>query len=112
MVIRRYSSRQARLSGSFLTGRLEGALSYDRIAGYFSSSILEVAGEQIERMSGKVRILCNSELDPMDVLSARQASAALRQEWCRSSPETKAEKSQVRFVRLRDFLRFARVHES
>jgi superfamily II DNA or RNA helicase len=104
-VIRRYSSRQARLSASFLSERLEGATSYDRIAGYFSSSILEVAGEQLERISGKVRIICNSELQPLDVLSARQASMALRQEWCSSSPETKVEKAPSRFARLRDFLR-------
>lgn len=80
-------------------------MAYDRIAGYFSSSILEVAGEQIERIGGPVRIICNSELDPLDVLSARQANMALRQEWCKSSPETKVEKIPLRFVRLRDFLR-------
>ena len=79
-MISRYSSRQARLSASFLSERLEGATAYDRIAGYFSSSILEVAGEELERIGGKVRIICNSELDPLDVLSARQANMALRQE--------------------------------
>jgi len=103
-VISRYSSRLARLSASFLSDRLEGATAYDRIAGYFSSSILEVAGEEIERISGKVRIICNSELDPLDVLSARQANAALRQEWCSSCPEKKVESAPLRFVRLRDFL--------
>jgi superfamily II DNA or RNA helicase len=103
-VINRYSSRQARLSSSFLTDRLEGATAYDRIAGYFSSSILEVAGEKIERMEGRVRIICNSELDPLDVLSARQANMALRQEWCASHPIEKAEKVSQRFVRLHDFL--------
>lgn len=104
-MISRYSSRQARLSASFLSERLEGATAYDRIAGYFSSSILEVAGEELERLSGKVRIICNSELDPLDVLSARQANVALRQEWCSSCPEKKVESVPLRFVRLRDFLR-------
>jgi cytochrome c553 len=47
------------------------------IAGYFSSSILEIAGEQIEGMSGVVRVVCNSELDADDVQSARAANAAI-----------------------------------
>jgi hypothetical protein len=33
---------------SFLAERLRGARSYDRIAGSFSSSILEFAGEELE----------------------------------------------------------------
>jgi hypothetical protein len=42
----RHSSRRVpSLGKSFLAERLRGAHSYDRIAGYFSSSILEVAGE-------------------------------------------------------------------
>ena len=52
----RHSSRRGpSLGKSFLAGRLRGARSYHRIAGYFSSSILEVAGEKLESMSGKVR---------------------------------------------------------
>ena len=46
---------------------LAGAVSYDRIAGYFSSSMLEVAGEAIEAMADgdcPVRIICNSDLEP------------------------------------------------
>jgi len=34
--IQRFSSRRQRLDRSFLAARLKGALSYDRIAGYFS----------------------------------------------------------------------------
>jgi len=44
----RYSTRAGRLGEQFLNARLRGAASYDRIAGYFCSSILEVAGEAIE----------------------------------------------------------------
>ena len=43
-------------------------------------------------MSGKVRIICNSELDPDDVKSARAAAMAMRLEGCRNVPERMAEK--------------------
>lgn len=84
MTIQRFSSRLQRLDNSFLTPRLVGAKQYDRIAGYFSSSILEVAGEALESIEGPIRVVCNSELDPQDVISAKAAQAALRQEWCAS----------------------------
>ena len=101
----RHSSRRVpSLGKSFLAERLRGARSYDRIAGYFSSSILEVAGEELESMSGKVRIICNSELDPDDVKSARAAAMAMRREWCRHDPERMAEKGANRFERLYRFL--------
>ena len=105
-VIRRFSSRQQKLGHSFLADRLSNATSYDRIAGYFSSSILEIAGEQIETMSGTVRIVCNSELDADDIQSARAANAAIRQEWCASDPISEIERrGKDRFVRLSEFLR-------
>ena len=47
-MINRYSSRRESLSGSLLNKKLKNAKSYDRIAGYFSSSILEVAGDEKE----------------------------------------------------------------
>ena len=55
-------------------------------------------------MSGKVRIICNSELDPDDVKSARAAAMAMRREWCRNDPERMAEKGANRFERLFRFL--------
>ena len=58
--IQRFSSRRGRLDRSFLTARLVGARAYDRIAGYFSSSILEVAGEAPGDGRGQVRMVCNS----------------------------------------------------
>ena len=42
-MIHRYSSRRSPLK-DFLATRLQGARQYDRIAGFFSSSLLEVAG--------------------------------------------------------------------
>ena len=77
-------SRRQPLDQSFLNQRLIGARSYDRIAGYFSSSILEVAGEALESISGMIRVVCNSDLDPKDVETARAANLAMRREWCAS----------------------------
>lgn len=102
-MIKRYSSRREELSSSLLNERLIGAKSYDRIAGYFSSSILEVAGEAIETMEGKVRIICNSKLDIKDVQTAKLAQDAMRREWCDFKPE-ELPSPEVRFKRLYDFL--------
>ena len=81
-MINRYSSRRSQLSQAFLNEKLKNASSYDRIAGYFCSSILEVAGESIENISGKVRMICNSTLNAEDVQTAAYAKIKLKQEWC------------------------------
>jgi hypothetical protein len=72
----RFSSRQGRLSHTYLSERLRGATSYDRIAGYFRSSIFELVGEQIGSV-GKVRIVANADLDPEDVEAAQRVRDAL-----------------------------------
>jgi hypothetical protein len=64
-----------------------GTSSYDRIAGYFRSSLFEIAGEAINQVSGPVRIICNSELDPQDIVTAAAAQAAMRRSWCAGRPE-------------------------
>jgi superfamily II DNA or RNA helicase len=84
----RYSSRRHKLDKQFLIEKLKNAVSYDRIAGYFCSSILEIAGESIENVEGKVRVICNSGLFPEDVATAIHAQK-MKQEWCEFSPETK-----------------------
>lgn len=104
-MINRFSSRRQKLDQVFLNQKLNNAQSYDRIAGYFSSSMLEVAGEAIESMTGSVRLICNSDLELKDVETARAAQYALRREWCASSPEELGEASQPRFARLYEFLR-------
>jgi hypothetical protein len=86
-MLQRHSSRRNRLDRAVLNQRLEGALSYDRIAGYFRSSLFEVAGEAITRVAGQVRIICNSDLDPQDLITAAAAQAALRRSWCSGMPE-------------------------
>jgi hypothetical protein len=104
-MITRFSSRLQRLDRHFLHDRLAGALAYDRIAGFFSSSILEVAGEALEQVAGQVRMVCNSVVDPRDVqIAQRAAQAALRREWCASEPERLPDAARPRFARLHAFL--------
>ena len=104
-MLRRYSSRRQKLDESFLNDRLRGAKAYDRIAGYFSSSILEVAGEAIDAIDGQVRVVCNSDLDPRDVETARAAQQAMRREWCASEPERHADTGRARYQKLYELLR-------
>jgi len=85
--MKHHSSRRNRLDQSVLNDRLIGAVSYDRIAGYFRSSLFEIAGEALSQISGPVRIICNSELDPQDITTAAAAQAALRRNWCSGRPE-------------------------
>jgi hypothetical protein len=75
MTVLRHSSRRDKLDVSLLNARLSNAVSYDRIAGYFRSSLLEVAGEAIEEVVGKVRVVCNSDLGTRRCRN-RQGSAA------------------------------------
>jgi len=105
MTINRFSSRRTQLDQSFLNQRLQGAKSYERIAGYFSSSMLEVAGEALESITGLIRIVCNSDLDVRDVETAKAANYAIRREWCASQPEKINYYSKPRFARLYEFLR-------
>ncbi len=102
--MRRYSSRRAPLD-DFLARALAGASTYDRIAGYFSSSVLELAGEAIEQVAGQVRVVCNSQLDPRDVSTARAAQLAQRREWAGSIPEDVPPPMQTRLARLHEFLK-------
>jgi len=97
----RYSSRRQKLDKQFLIEKLKNAASYDRIAGYFCSSILEVAGESIENVEGIVRVVCNSGLSPEDVAVANYAQK-MKQEWCEFEPEEKynSPESSIRLSRL------------
>ena len=104
-MIERHSSRRRPLDTGFLTERLAGASTYDRIAGYFSSSILEVAGEALESVLGTIRVVCNSGLSRADVAVAKAAQAAIRREWCESRPEALGDGVRPRFQRLFELLR-------
>lgn len=102
-MINRYSSRRDSLSESLLCQRLKNAQAYDRIAGYFRGSILEVAQESIESMTGVVRVICNSDLDIEDVKTAKSAQNAIRKEWCAIDVDVE-EKIQPRYKRLYELL--------
>ena len=109
-MINRFSSRRQHLDRTFLAERLKGARSYDCIVAYFSSSLLEVAGEEIDSISGKIRVICNSDLLPMDFQTARAAKTGLWKSWAGSSPEMLLEKPsapalQNRFKKLYEILR-------
>ena len=105
-MINRYSSRRDNLSETFLNKKLKNAASYDRIAGYFCSSILEIAGENIESLSGKARVICNSNLKAEDVKIAEYANIKMKHEWCEFLPEEKYsnEASSNRLKKLYDLL--------
>ena len=107
--IRRFSSRRQPLDRSFLTERLRGARAYDRIAGYFNSSLLEVAGEELAAITGPIRVVCNADLHPGDVATARLAQTAVRQAWTSAQPEALldgpgGQPARERFRRLYDLL--------
>ena len=99
-MMQRHSSRRHRLDHAVLNKRLESAVSYDRIAGYFRSSLFEVAGEAIGKVAGPVRIICNSDLDPRDLATAAAAQVALRRSWCAGLPEEAPPEALPRFQAL------------
>ncbi|MDR3576900.1 MAG: helicase-related protein [Anaerolineaceae bacterium] len=105
----RYSSRRTHLDHTFLSSRLKEGLNYDRIAGFFSSSLFEVVGEEIDSITGKIRVVCNSDLNPLDVQTAKAAKIAVWKSWTASQPEDLLEnagapQAQIRFKRLYEFL--------
>lgn len=104
-LVKRHSSRRQPLGASFLNARLQGAKSYDRIAGYFSASILEIVGETLESVHGRIRVVCNSSLSRADVEVAKVAQAEMRREWCDSQPEYLGDTAKPRFKRLYKLLR-------
>src|SRR5262245_40151310 len=78
-MLRRYSSRRASLHLECLQQRLGGATRSDLIAGYFQSSLLELANEELAAIP-RVRIVCNTDVNPDDLRTVRIASGARRAE--------------------------------
>lgn len=103
-MLTRHSSRRLQLDQAVLHQRLDGAISYDRIAGYFKSSLFEVAGERLLKVNGKIRIICNSELDPVDIETAASAQAAIRRAWCSGRPEEAPPQALPRYKALYEAL--------
>ncbi|HBM14775.1 MAG TPA: helicase SNF2 [Lentisphaeria bacterium] len=103
-MIHRFSSRINNLGETFFKSALQNAASYDRIAGYFSSSIIEIAGEYIDQMHGKVRVICNSQLQLDDVKFIKDPPQAMKLEWCDGKPEEELAKIPDRLKRLYQYL--------
>jgi hypothetical protein len=103
VAIRRFSSRTHRLDQSFLAEQLQGARSYRRIAGYFTSSLFEVAHEWLESVPD-VRIVCNVDLAPEDLKIAQLREARMLGRWNERSIEAESLLNRERYQRLDAFL--------
>lgn len=87
----------------FLATRLQGARRYERIAGFFSSSLLEVARKALERMTLEgsencIRMVCNSCLNPLDDQTARAAEWEMPRECCKHLPALARYLDHTRFT--------------
>lgn len=103
MTIRRFSSREHRLDASFLLKHLQGARSYKRIAGYFTSSLFEVANELLESVP-EVKIVCNVDIHPDDLKVAQLREAKMIGRWNEKAIEAEALLNRDRYRRLDSFL--------
>lgn len=103
MSIRRFSSRTHRLDASFLMQHLAGAKSYKRIAGYFTSSLFEVAGEALEHIP-EVKIVCNVDIHPDDLKVAQLRESKMLGRWNERALEAEALLNRERYRRLDAFL--------
>ena len=103
MNIRRFSSRTHRLDASFLMQHLAGARSYKRIAGYFTSSLFEVAGEALEHIP-EVQIVCNVDIHPDDLKVAQLRESKMLGRWNERAVEAEALLNRERYRRLDAFL--------
>lgn len=103
MSIRRFSSRTHRLDSSFLLEHLKGARSYKRIAGYFTSSLFEVANELIESIPD-VKIVCNVDIHPDDLKVAQLRESKMIGRWNEQDIETESLLNRDRYRRLDSFL--------
>ena len=103
MSIRRFSSRTQKLDASFLLQHLVGAKSYKRIAGYFTSSLFEVAGEALERIP-EVKIVCNVDIHPDDLKVAQLRESKMLGRWNERGLEAEALLNRERYRRLDAFL--------
>jgi superfamily II DNA or RNA helicase len=101
--IRRFSSRTHRLDHSFLLEHLRGARSYKRIAGYFTSSLFEVANELLEAIP-EVKIVCNVDIHPDDLRVAKLRESKMIGRWNERALEAEALLNRDRYRRLDAFL--------
>ncbi len=109
-MLNRFSSRSSRLSHVFLKDRLAGAKTYRRIAGYFRSSVFELVEEEIDGIDS-IEIVCNSDLDPRDILASRIArETAIKEKWNEGFDEIDTLMHRKRYQRLYDLLKSGKVN--
>ena len=110
-LISRFSSRNHRLSHVFLKDRLTGATTYDRIAGYFRSSVFDLIHEEISTID-RVRIVCNADHDPRDLtaatLSQKARDQAQVERWHDQGDEIDALLERPRWRRLHQIRKLLR----
>ena len=92
MTLKRFSARLGRIDEDFLTPRLTGASTYDRLSGYFTSSVLHLLQEPFSTV-GRIRMVCNSDLNPSDVAVAKIAEEQQRRRWHASRPEVQLQQA-------------------
>ncbi|CAJ0879049.1 hypothetical protein AMST5_03024 [freshwater sediment metagenome] len=103
--LNRFSSRHGRLSHVYLKDRLQDAAEYLRIAGYFRSSIFDLVNEEIESI-GRVRVICNADLDPQDINAAKQArEQLLKERWNAVDDSVESFLRRPRYKRLYEILK-------
>tara|TARA_R110000787_G_scaffold93939_1_gene196319 strand:+ start:12344 stop:15034 length:2691 start_codon:yes stop_codon:yes gene_type:complete len=86
-----------------LLEHLEGARSYKRIAGYFTSSLFEVAGEALHLIPD-VKIVCNVDIHPDDLRVAKLREAKMLGRWNDREMEAEALLQRDRYRLLDTFL--------
>jgi hypothetical protein len=98
-----YTSAEQRLFAGATARCSQCALSYKRIAGYFTSSLFEVADELLVKIP-LVQIVCNTDVHTQDWVIARQRESRMLRHW----NETNGNEAQLvkgkRYQRLDDFL--------
>jgi ERCC4-related helicase len=101
--IRRFSTRTHKLDQHFLAEQLKSAVRYRRIAGYFTSSLFEVAYEWIDHIPD-VQIVCNMDIHPDDLKVAQVCEAKMLGRLHENSVEVDALRHRDRYRRLDEFL--------
>lgn len=108
-MLTRYSSRLTRLDRAFLYNKLKGAKRYRRIAGYFRSSMFEIADEALDGIE-QIQIVCNSEVDPQDIKVSRAVrEQLLKAQWNQVPVETESLLYRERYRKLYELLMSGKV---
>jgi superfamily II DNA or RNA helicase len=101
--IQRFSSRTHPIDQTVLTKYLKQARRYHRIAGYFTASLFEMAGEYLEGID-EVKIVCNSDVRSEDVKVAAIRESKLLGRLNQLPVEAEALLNRPRYQALYQFL--------